>query len=215
MVFQNRKEAGKRLAAKLIKYRKEKPVVLAMVRGGMPIGYEVAQVLQAPLFPIVVRKIGLSSNKEFGIGAIAEGGVEVLDNTTIEVMGISDEEIKDIVELERKELERRVEVYRGGQPLPDLTGKTVILADDGMATGITAKAAIKSVKKLNPKKIVLVSPVCALDIIEGLKSQVDEVLCLATPYEFTAVALWYKDFQQISDEEVINMLKKIGKSESK
>lgn len=208
MVFHNRQEAGKRLASQLYKYRKENPYVLALPRGGVPIGFEVAAVLQAPLDVIVVRKIGLSSNPEFGIGAIAEGGVTVLDQTTIGVIGIDEEEIQDTVRLEEEELKRRVKTYRGGKSLLDLTGMTAILVDDGMATGVTAKAAIEAVTKLNPKKIVLASPVCALDTVEGLRKRVDEVVCLATPFEFTAVGLWYKDFNQISDEEVVNLLKK-------
>lgn len=213
MVFQNRQEAGKRLAAELIKFRKEKPFVLSLPRGGVPIGYEIAKVLHAPLLPIVVRKIGLSGNKEFGIGAIAENEVEVLDTTTINVMGIDEGEIRDAIELEEEELRRRVRLYREDQPLPDLTDRMAILVDDGMATGITARAAIQSVKKLHPKKIVLASPVCALDTVEGIKSQVDEVICLVTPVEFTAVGLWYRDFKQVSDEEVVNLLKGSQKKE--
>lgn len=208
MVFENRQEAGKKLAAELFKYRSENPYVLAVPRGGVPIGFEVAEVLHAPLDVIIVRKIGLSGNREFGIGAIAEGGVKVLDNTTLEVLGIDEEEIKDTLTLEEKELNRRVEVYRGGKPLPNLKGRTAILVDDGMATGITARAAIESVKKLKPQKIVLAMPACALDTIESFKKQVDEVFCLATPSEFMAVGVWYKDFTQISDEEVVDSLKK-------
>lgn len=212
MVFENRQEAGKKLAAQVFKYRKENPFILAMPRGGVPIGYEVAEVLQAPLDVIVVRKIGLSSNREFGIGAIAEGGIRVLDQTSIEVLGIDDSELEDTITLEEKELQRRVEIYRGGKPLPNLEGKTAILVDDGMATGITAKAAITSVKKLNPKKIILATPVCVLDTVESLKDRVDDVICLSTPYEFMAVGLWYRDFKQVSDEEVIGLLKKAKKA---
>lgn len=208
MVFQNRGEAGKQLAAELFKYRTENPYVLAMPRGGVPIGYEIAEVLQAPLDVLVVRKIGLSGNKEFGIGAIAEGGVTVLDNTTTEVLGIDAVEIKDTVELEEKELQRRVKIYRSGLPPPDLAGKTAILVDDGMATGMTARAAIESAKKLKPQKIILAAPVCALDTTEGIRNLVDEVVCLATPAQFTAVALWYQEFTQISDEEVVELLNK-------
>ncbi|MDO8498557.1 MAG: phosphoribosyltransferase [bacterium] len=208
MVFENRQEAGKRLGSELLKYRGENPYVLAMPRGGVPIGFEVAEILQAPLDVLVVRKIGLSGNREFGIGAIAEGGVKVLDQTTLEVLGIDEEEIKDTIQLEEEELKRRVETYRDGRPLPDLKDRTAVLVDDGMATGITAKAAIEAVKKLHPQKIVLASPVCALDTAESLKRLVDKVVCLATPYDFSAVGLWYKDFTQISDEEVVKLLKK-------
>lgn len=212
MVFENRQEAGKKLATGLYKYREESPFVLSLPRGGVPIGYEIAEVLHAPLDILVVRKIGLSGNREFGIGAIAEGGVRVLDKTTIEVLGIDEEEIEDTIELEEEELKRRVRIYRGGRFLSNLQGKTIILADDGMATGITAKAAIESVKKLNPKKIVLVSPVCALDTVESLRKLVDEVICLAMPFDFMAVGAWYKNFTQVSDEEVVDLLKKARKN---
>lgn len=211
MVFENRNEAGKKLGSELLKYRKENPYILAMPRGGAPIGFEVAEVLHAPLDVLVVGKIGLSSNPEYGIGAIAEGGIKVLDSTAISVLGIDEDEINDTVELEEKELKRRVEIYRDGKPLPNLKGRTAILVDDGMATGMTAKAAIEVARKLNPKKVVLAMPVCALDTVEGFKKLADEVICLATPFEFMAVGLWYRDFAQISDEEVVNLLKEAQK----
>lgn len=213
MVFENRQEAGKRLAGELLKYRQQNPYVLSLPRGGVPIGFEVAEVLQAPLDVLVVRKIGLSGNREFGIGAIAEGGIKILDSTTITVLGVDEEEIKDTIQFEEEELKRRVSVYRGEELLPNLKGKTAILVDDGMATGITAKVAIEAVRKLHPQKIVLATPVCALDIAESLKKLVDEVVCLATPYEFSAVGLWYKDFSQVSDEEVVKLLKKANKKQ--
>lgn len=211
MVFENRQEAGKKLASELLKYRKESPYVLAMPRGGVPVGFEVAQVLRAPLDVVVVRKIGLSANPEFGIGAIAEGGVEILDQTTIGVLGIDEEEIKDTVQLEEEELRRRVRTYRGSRSLPNLWGKTAVLVDDGMATGITAKAAVEAVKQLHPSRIVLAMPVCALDTVEGFKKLVDEVICLATPYEFMAVGAWYRNFTQVSDAEVVDLLKKANR----
>lgn len=211
MVFQDRQEAGKKLALKLYRYKGEKPYILALPRGGVPVGFEMAEVLQAPLDVIVVRKIGLSGNREFGIGAIAEGGVEVMDEASIEALGIEEDKIKDTVELEEKELERRVKVYRGNESLPQLTDKTAILVDDGMATGITAKAAIEGVKKLNPKKIVLASPVCPIDTAESLQRKVDEVVCLVMPNDFMAVGAWYRNFIQISDEEVIDLLNKSKK----
>ncbi len=207
MVFQNRQEAGKKLAGKLYQYRRENPYVLAMPRGGVPVGFKVAEVLYAPLSVIVVRKIGLSGNPEYGIGTIAEGGVKVLDTTTIKVLGIDEKELKDAIGLEEEELKRRVKTYRGGKPLPNLMGKTAILVDDGMATGITAKAAIESVKKLNPKKIVLATPICALDTALNLKNLVDEMICLVTPFDFMAVGAWYKNFKQISDKEVVDLLR--------
>lgn len=208
MVFEDRNEAGKKLGSELLKYRGENPYVLAMPRGGVPIGFEVAEVLHAPLDVIVVRKIGISGNPEFGIGAIAEGGVKVLDDTAIEVLGIDEREINDTIQLEEEELKRRVKIYREGRSLPNLENKTAILVDDGMATGITAKAAIEAARKIHPKKVVLAIPVCALDTVEGLKKMADEVVCLTAPFEFMAVGIWYRDFTQISDEEVVGLLKR-------
>lgn len=210
-MFENRQEAGKKLASELLKYRKENPYVLAIPRGGVPIGYEIAQVLQAPFDVIVVRKIGLSGNPEFGIGAIAEGGVKELDATTIEALGIDEMEIKNAIELEEKELERRVNIYRGDKHLPDLTGRVVILVDDGMATGVSARAAIKAVGKFHPKKIIFATPVCHKDTAESLRSKTVNVFCLAEPLEFMSVGAWYRNFEQVSDEEIINLLKQTRK----
>lgn len=206
MVFENRQEAGKKIASQLLKYRQENPHIMAMPRGGVPIGYEVAEVLHAPLDTIVVRKIGLSGNPEYGIGAIAEGGVQVMDDTAISILGIDQKDLKDTIGLEEEELKRRVSIYRDGESLPDLTDKTAILVDDGMATGLTAKAAIEAIKRLNPKKIVLATPVCALDTAESLRSYVYEVLCLEAPAEFMAVGIWYRNFTQVTDQEVVDLL---------
>lgn len=206
MIFENRQEAGKKLALELLRYREENPIILALPRGGVPIGYEVAKVLHAPLDVLVVRKIGLSGNKEFGVGAIAEGGVKVFDQTSIESLGINTDIVSDTVELEEKELERRVEKYRGGRNLPSMQGKTVILVDDGMATGVTARVAIESVKKLHPQKLIIAAPVCAFEVAENLRLLVNNAVFLFTPYEFSAVGVWYKNFEQVSDEEVVNLL---------
>lgn len=212
MYFESRQEAGKKLAAQLLIYRDEKPIVLALPRGGVPIGYEVAEILQAPLDVLVVRKIGITGNKEFGLGAIAEEGVKILDKTSIEVLGVIEDEVNDTVELEEKELARRVEKYRSGKKLPNMEERTVILVDDGMATGVTARAAIASVKKLHPKKLVLATPVCVFEVAQNMREMVDDFVCLATPYEFSAISVWYKDFRQVSDEEVIELLKKTKRS---
>ena len=212
MVFKNRQEAGKQLAVELINLRKENPFVLAMPRGGVPIGYEIAEILQAPLEVIVVRKIGLSGNSEFGIGAIAEGGVEILDEVTINALGINREEINNTIRLETFELNRRVKTYRGERQLPDLAGRTAILVDDGMATGLTAEAGIEAVKKLNPKKIIIACPVCPRGTYETSLKEVDGVICLAIPSEFMAVGAWYDDFRVVSDEEVGALLKKANET---
>lgn len=207
MVFESRSKAGKKLASELIAFRKDNPIILALPRGGVPVGYEIAKVLQAPLDVLVVRKIGLSSNTEFGIGAIAEGGVKVLDQTTIKLLGIDEKEIETTLALEEEELKRRVEVYRDGKVLPSLRDRLVILVDDGIATGITAQAATLAVKKLNPKRVIFATPVCARGTAESLKHKIDQIICLVSPYEFSSVGLWYKNFSQLSDEEVVKLLK--------
>lgn len=210
MIFENREQAGKKLARKLLEYKKENPFVLAMPRGGVPIGVEVAEVLHAPLDVVVVRKIGLAGNKEFGIGAVAEGGVKILDHS-IEELEVNQEELNEVIALEEEELRRRVKIYRDNKNLPDLTDKTAILVDDGIATGMTAKAAIESVNRLNPQKLLLATPVCALDTMKSLRPLVDDFVYLEAPAEFTAVATWYKNFDQLSDEEVVRLLKKSRK----
>lgn len=207
MIFKDRQEAGKKLATELLKYRSENPIVLALPRGGVPIGYEVAEVLHAPLDVIIVRKIGAPGNAEFGIGAISELGVRVLDEETITLMGLDKIEINNVISLEEIELKRRASLYREGRSLPDLKGKTVILVDDGLATGVTANAAINAVKKLNPKKIIYATPVCAQNNAADLKTKIDTVICLAKPLEFLSVGSWYQNFRQISDDEVIDLLK--------
>lgn len=208
MVFENRQEAGKKLATELFKYRQENPYVLALPRGGVPIGYEIAEVLDAPLSVLIVRKIILSGDSEFGIGAVAEGGVRVLDQTAIEVIAIDENEVKDTVQLEEEELKIKVKNYRGNTPLPNLKGKTAILVDDGMASFATAKAAVEAVKKLNPKKIIFATPVCTRGIIESLRRLTNKVVYLFSPFEFMADGLWYRNFTPITDEEVVDLLKK-------
>lgn len=211
MLFKDRVDAGKKLAEKLIGLKPQNLIVLALPRGGVPIGYEIAKKLNAPLDVLVVRKLGLPLNPEFGIGAIAPENVKVLDQTAIEYLGISQHEIKKIENKEKKELNRRIKEYRGMDPLPYVKGKTVILVDDGLATGVSARVAIKSVLKQKPQKLIIAIPVCAFDALEGIRSLVrplkDEVICLSAPYDFSAVGFWYKSFSQVSDLEVVNMLR--------
>src|SRR5258706_9451703 len=179
-MYQNRHHAGKLLAHELLHFKSEEPIVLALPRGGVAIGYEVAKALEAPLTTVVARKIGLPGNREFGIGAISENGAYILDQEVINRIGLPMEVLKNVIEEEKKELKRRVTVYRENKPLPDLQNKTVILVDDGLATGVTAKAAIAAVKKLQPKKIIFASAVCAYDTAVTLRQMVDEVVCLTT-----------------------------------
>jgi putative phosphoribosyl transferase len=207
-LFRDRHHAGKQLATLLFQYTDEDPIILALPRGGVPIGFEVAKLLHAPLDVIVVRKIGLPRHPEFGVGAIAEGNVQLFDDKTLEVLGLSPKDLQEVIDDETEELKRRVKVYRGSTALPDLQGRTVILVDDGLATGITARAAITAVRKLRPKKIIFASPVCAHDSVQEMHGSVTDVICLTTPLDFTAVGLWYQYFDQTTDEEVQELLQK-------
>lgn len=215
MIFENRVDAGKKLTEKLLEYKKQNPIVLALPRGGVPIGFEIAKRLKAPLDVLVVRKLGAPFNPEFGIGAIAPGDIRILDQTAIEHLGMSQDQVDQIEREEREELNRRIKKYRGSDSMPDIKDKTVILVDDGLATGVTARAAIKAVLGQHPKKLIVAIPVCALDSATGIRSIVrpmqDEVICLSTLYDFSAVGLCYKHFDQVGDAEVINLLKQSKK----
>ena len=210
-MFRNRKDAGEQLAAKLAPYAAEDPIVLALPRGGVPIGYEIAKALDARLDVLVVRKLGAPFNPEFGIGAIAPGGVRVLDEAVITYLGLSTGDIERIERQERAELNRRVREYRSEGELPNIEGETVILVDDGLATGVTARAAVQAILQNNPRRLVVAIPVCALDSVHGLRAimrdGVDEVVCLTASNDVAAIGFWYEDFSQVSDAEVINMLK--------
>lgn len=206
-LYKDREHAGQELAKHLINYASDDTVILALPRGGVTIGYELAKKLHSPLDVIVSRKIGLPQNPEFGIGAIGEENTRVLDNRIIELIGLPEDVLESIIQKEQTELKRRINLYRKNKPLPNLKNKTVILVDDGLATGVTAKAAIQAIKKLNPKKIIFASPVCAYDTAQEFRSLVDEVICLATPLDLKAIGLWYQNFDQVSDEEVLEMLK--------
>jgi len=206
MIFRDREDAGLRLAERLAPYRREDPIVLALPRGGVVIGYEVARALHAPLDVIVARKLGAPDQPELGIGAIAPGGVRVLDDTIVRALDIPMEQIERIAAREAGEMERRLHRYRGDRPKPDLRDRTVILVDDGLATGVTARAAVESIRRERPRRIVLAVPVCATETAELFRGLVDELVCLQMPREFRAVGLWYDDFDQTSDEEVVDLL---------
>ena len=206
MIFENRQEAGKQLAQKLRKLVRDRPIILALPRGGVPVGYEIARLLHAPLEVIVVRKIGAPDNSEFGIGAIAEGGIKILDEPVVEFIGLSKKELNKLIKKEEKELRRRVAIYRDNKQLSDLSGRTVIIVDDGLATGITARAAISSVKQKKPKQIIFAAPVCAYETIQDLGLLKDKVICLVAPRDMVAIGLWYQNFDQLSDKQVKEML---------
>lgn len=204
--FPSRTDAGTALAASLAKFTGAKnTLILALVRGGVVIGRALADELKLPLFPFVVRKLGHPGHREYALGAIAEGGGTYLDETSMRMSGITWEDMEPVIEEETKELERRKETYLV-RARPDLAGKTVILTDDGAATGATLFAAIEDLKKAKVKKIIVALPVSPPDTAMRLQEKADEVITLATPEPFEAVGLWYSEFPQIEDEEVLRLL---------
>lgn len=206
-MFLNRFKAGYQLAENLKSYQAENPIILALPRGGVSIGYEVAQVLNAPLYVFVVRKIGTPWNPELGIGAVASG-VQILDRESLHKLGIEASELEEIIEQEQQEVKRRQKLYGQDEDFPNIKGKTVILVDDGIATGITTRAAIQAIKHLKPSKLVLAVPVGPRETVNSLSKLVDDLICLEMPVDFYAVSAFYLSFPQVSDEEVISLLKK-------
>jgi putative phosphoribosyl transferase len=205
--FRDRRDAGRRLAMHLGAYANRPDVlVLALPRGGVPVAAEVARALNAPLDVFLVRKLGMPGHEEFAIGAIASGGVRVVNEDTLRDYGVSREQVDAVAEAERQELERRERRYRGDRPFPSIAGKTVILIDDGLATGSTMRAAIAALGLESPTRIVVAVPTAPIETCTELRYLVDEVVCLITPDPFYAVGLWYEDFAQTTDEEVRELL---------
>jgi predicted phosphoribosyltransferase len=205
--FLNRMDAGRQLAEQLLAYQgRPDVVVLGLPRGGIPVAYEVAQVLRVPLDVFVVRKLGMPGHEEFAIGAIASGGVRVIDRDVIAAYGVTDMQLADVTSRELRELRRREQRYRGTRPLTPIQGKAVILVDDGLATGATMRAAVQALRNENPARIIVAVPVAAMDTCELLRSMADKVFCLVTPEPFYAVGLWYRDFSQTTDNEVHDLL---------
>jgi putative phosphoribosyl transferase len=214
MIFKNRADAGRRLAARLTRYADRGDVmVLALPRGGVPVAYEVAKALKAPLDVFLVRKLGLPGHEEFAMGAIASGGVRVINEELVDYLGIPDEVIDAIAAVEQRELERRALAYRDDRPQPDVKDRVVILIDDGLATGSTMRAAAASLRMQNPRRIVVAVPVSSPETCDEFRSEVDEIVCLVTPQDFQGVGLWYQDFSQTSDEEVRELLKRAAQQE--
>lgn len=205
-LFHDRRDAGRRLAQRLTAYRGPDTVVLALPRGGVEVGYEVARELDAPLDVIVARKLGAPGQRELGIGAIAPGGVRVLDDETIALLRISPHEIDAVAAAEAAEMARRERLFREGRPALDLTGRTVILVDDGLATGVTARAAVGAIQREQPRRLVLAVPVCAPETAAALRREVDDLICVESPPDFMAVGRWYANFDQTDDQEVIDLL---------
>jgi len=204
MYFRDRVDAGQQLAQHLKAYANRSDVlVLALPRGGLPVGFEVARALNVPLDVFVVRKLGVPGHEELAMGAIATGGVRVLNEEVAEVLGpFADAIIDYVTAQEQKELERRERLYRDDRPPPDVQGRTVILVDDGLATGSTMRAAVAALKQQHPARIVVAVPTAAPETCDELRHEVDELVCVITPDPFFAVGLWYEDFSQMDDEEV-------------
>jgi putative phosphoribosyl transferase len=205
--FRDRAEAGRLLVEKLATYaHRDDVVVLALPRGGVPVAFEVATALQAPLDVFLVRKLGVPGHEELAMGAIASGGVVVRNEEVISGLGIPNHVLEAVVARERQELERRERLYRGDRPFPDLHGSTVILVDDGLATGASMRAAVAALRQHQPVYCVVAVPVAAPDTCEALRAEVDEIICARTPEPFYAVGVWYEHFSQTTDDEVRDLL---------
>lgn len=209
MQFRNRVEAGQLLAKRLTKYaNRPEMLVLALPRGGVPVGYELAQALNAPLDVFVVRKLGVPGHEELAMGAIATGGVRVLNDNVVESLKIPDDVIDAVSAREQRELERRERAYRDDRPAAEVEGRTVILVDDGIATGSTMRAAVKALRQLEAGHIVVATPTAALSTVREMRPDVDEFVAVMTPADFAGVGQWYEDFSQTTDEEVRELLER-------
>ena len=206
-LFRDRRDAGRRLAERLAAYADRRDVVvLALPRGGVPVALEVSRALNAPLDVFVVRKLGVPGHAEYAMGAIASGGARVLDASIVRSLGLSDASVAVVEAEERHELERREAIYRGGREAPCLLGRTVIVVDDGLATGATMRVAVKALRLQSPGHLVVAVPVGSTQAVQRLRQEVDEVVCESMPQAFSSVGQWYDDFSQTSDDEVIELL---------
>ncbi|MBA2692269.1 MAG: phosphoribosyltransferase [Rubrobacter sp.] len=204
--FRDRREAGKRLSRKLSGYRGQSPVVFALPRGGVPVAFEVAAALDAPLDVVIARKLGAPGQPELGIGAVAQGGKRVLNAEIVDRLSISEEYIELATRRGMGEIKAAERRFMVGERRTSLRGKTAILVDDGLATGVTARAAILAAKGMGPEKTILAAPVCARQTSGALRRGVDGLVCLESPEDLGAIGFWYRDFAQVSDEEVVRLL---------
>ena len=205
--FRDRRHAGRALAQALLAYASRTDVlVLALPRGGVPVGFEVAEALRVPLDVFIVRKLGVPGQPEYAMGAIATGGVRVLNDSVVRMLDIDSADIEAITLQEQDELARRELLYREGRPAPEVGNHTLLVVDDGLATGSTMRAAVQALRALRPTRIVVAVPTASAETCEQMRSEADEVVCLQTPEPFRAVGLWYEDFSQTSDDEVRALL---------
>lgn len=208
MPFRDRAEAGRKLAAALANHKGAKPIVLALPRGGVPVAAEIATTLDAPLDLVLVRKLGVPSQPELAMGAVVDGAAPLVvrNESIIAFSGVSDEAFKAVERRELDEIERRRKRYLGDRPRPSLKAKTVIIVDDGIATGATTRAALRAVRPQKPAKLVLAVPVAPTDTLQALKAEADDIVCLEDYEDFGAIGNFYSDFTQVSDDEVIALL---------
>jgi len=208
MIFRDRRDAGEKLAYKLTDYAdRDDVLVLALPRGGVPVAYEVAKRLNAPLDVFLVRKLGVPGHEELAMGAIASGGTRVLNQDVVGPLRIGEETIEDVARIEQIELERREREYRGSRQISSVAGRTVILIDDGLATGATMRAAVAALRQQEPKELIVAVPVSSPETCAELRDEADEVVCAVTPRPFYGVGMWYMDFSQTTDEEVRDLLR--------
>jgi putative phosphoribosyl transferase len=210
--FKDRRDAGRKLAQKLTAYAGQPDLLtLALPRGGVPVAYEVARALNAPLDVFLIRKLGLPGQEELAIGAIATGGVRVLNRDIIRTLSIPDEVINFVARRELQELQRRERLYRGDRPPPEVRDRTIILIDDGLATGASMRAAVVSLRARHPARILVAVPIAAETVCEAFRTEVDEIICAVTPEPFYGVGRWYEDFSQITDQEVRILLEEANR----
>lgn len=206
-LYKNRSAAGKQLADALAEYAgQDNVIILALPRGGVPVAYEVAGTLNVPLDVLLVRKLGVPGHEEFAMGAIAQGNIQVIDQGIVQQLSISEKAIQQVIDKETRELHRRNQLYRNDQPLPQIEGNSVIVVDDGLATGATMKAAIAALVQTRASEIIVAVPVASPATCRELKKIADKVICLHTPEPFYSVGQWYQDFSQTTDQEVENLL---------
>jgi putative phosphoribosyl transferase len=207
-LLEDRADAGRRLAERLVKYWSHDVVVVGIPRGGVVVAYPIAHSLHAPLEIVVVRKVGAPFNPEFGLGAVGEGGVELLEHATLHDAGFTEAELAPALEEARQELERRTRLYRQGRSRIDLCGRTVVLVDDGVATGGSVRAAIESIRRQRPGRLVLALGVCPPNTFRQLETEVDDLVAVLVPESFFAVGQWYRDFPSVEDSEVLDILRR-------